>query len=93
MATNLYEGCLDKDSKQFRDKTVFGTPEYIAPEVILRAGYGWFRTLPSCLPTVISFTILYANSNCNAGDRLTDTTVLSPVISPKLRVARFTSSL
>lgn len=40
VTTNLYEDALDKDSKQFRDKQVFGTPEYIAPEVILRAGYG-----------------------------------------------------
>ena len=39
MTTNLYEDALDKD-KQFRDKQVFGTPEYIAPEVILRQGYG-----------------------------------------------------
>lgn len=40
VTTNLYEDALDKDCKQFRDKQVFGTPEYIAPEVILRSGYG-----------------------------------------------------
>ncbi|KAK2181191.1 hypothetical protein NP493_407g03038 [Ridgeia piscesae] len=40
LTTNMYEGAIDKDSKQFRDKQVFGTPEYIAPEVILRQGYG-----------------------------------------------------
>ncbi|KAL5969822.1 Microtubule-associated serine/threonine-protein kinase 3 [Taenia solium] len=42
MATNFYERSLDleKDCKMFRDKQVFGTPEYIAPEVILRQGYG-----------------------------------------------------
>ncbi|KAL8618608.1 hypothetical protein ACOMHN_015718 [Nucella lapillus] len=40
LTTNLYEETLDKDSKQFKDKQVFGTPQYIAPEVILRAGYG-----------------------------------------------------
>lgn len=48
VTTNLYEDALDKDSKQFRDKQVFGTPEYIAPEVILRQGYGMlalFQTL------------------------------------------------
>ena len=33
LATNLYEGYIDKDTKQFSDKQVFGTPEYIAPEV------------------------------------------------------------
>ncbi|KAL5289816.1 MAST4 family protein [Megaselia abdita] len=33
LATNLSEGL-------FSDKQVFGTPEYIAPEVILRQGYG-----------------------------------------------------
>ena len=40
VTTNMYEGSLDKDCKQFKDKQVFGTPEYIAPEVILRQGYG-----------------------------------------------------
>lgn len=40
LATNLYEGFVDKETKQFKDKQVFGTPEYIAPEVILRQGYG-----------------------------------------------------
>lgn len=40
LATNLYEGYMDTDSRKFSDKQVFGTPEYIAPEVILRQGYG-----------------------------------------------------
>ncbi|CAG0917622.1 unnamed protein product [Notodromas monacha] len=40
MATNLYEGYLDREARQFEDQQVFGTPEYIAPEVILRQGYG-----------------------------------------------------
>lgn len=40
MATNLYEGFIDRETRQFSDKQVFGTPEYIAPEVILRQGYG-----------------------------------------------------
>ncbi|XP_041358268.1 microtubule-associated serine/threonine-protein kinase 3-like isoform X2 [Gigantopelta aegis] len=40
LTTNLYEGAMDKKSKEFQDKHVFGTPEYIAPEVILRQGYG-----------------------------------------------------
>ena len=40
VTTNLYEGTLDKECKQFHDKQVFGTPEYIAPEVILRQEYG-----------------------------------------------------
>uniref|UniRef100_T1JBB4 Uncharacterized protein n=1 Tax=Strigamia maritima TaxID=126957 RepID=T1JBB4_STRMM len=40
LATNLYEGYVDRDTRQFTDKQVFGTPEYIAPEVILRQGYG-----------------------------------------------------
>lgn len=40
LATNLYEGSIDKDCQMFKDKQVFGTPEYIAPEVILRQGYG-----------------------------------------------------
>ncbi|XP_037940617.1 microtubule-associated serine/threonine-protein kinase 3 [Teleopsis dalmanni] len=40
LATNLYEGYIDSETKQFSDKQVYGTPEYIAPEVILRQGYG-----------------------------------------------------
>lgn len=36
VATNLYEVHVDRDTRQFSDKQVFGTPEYIAPEVILR---------------------------------------------------------
>ena len=43
VTTNLYEGSIDKDCKQFKDKQVFGTPEYISPEVILRQEYGWFN--------------------------------------------------
>ncbi|XP_078318625.1 microtubule-associated serine/threonine-protein kinase 3-like isoform X3 [Crassostrea virginica] len=40
LTTNLYEGSLEQDCKEFSDKQVIGTPEYIAPEVILRKGYG-----------------------------------------------------
>ncbi|KAF7234901.1 Microtubule-associated serine/threonine-protein kinase 3 [Varanus komodoensis] len=40
MATNLYEGHVEKDTREFLDKQVCGTPEYIAPEVILSQGYG-----------------------------------------------------
>ncbi|XP_055679138.1 microtubule-associated serine/threonine-protein kinase 3 isoform X2 [Lutzomyia longipalpis] len=40
LATNLYEGYIDTETRQFSDKQLFGTPEYIAPEVILRQGYG-----------------------------------------------------
>ncbi|XP_053153829.1 microtubule-associated serine/threonine-protein kinase 3 isoform X2 [Hemicordylus capensis] len=40
MTTNLYEGHIEKDTREFVDKQVCGTPEYIAPEVILMQGYG-----------------------------------------------------
>jgi microtubule-associated serine/threonine kinase len=40
LATNMYEIYLESETRQFSDKQVFGTPEYIAPEVILRQGYG-----------------------------------------------------
>lgn len=42
-ATLLCESCVNiSDTQQFTDKQLCGTPEYIAPEVILRQGYGMF---------------------------------------------------
>ncbi|XP_053208942.1 microtubule-associated serine/threonine-protein kinase 2-like [Panonychus citri] len=41
LATNICEEHLSKkDTKEFLDKQVCGTPEYIAPEVISHQGYG-----------------------------------------------------
>ena len=40
LATNLYKDYIYKVTRQFIDKQVFGTPENILPEVILRPGYG-----------------------------------------------------
>lgn len=58
VTTNMYEGAIDKDSKQFRDKQVFGTPEYIAPEVILRQGYGrWQHQFYLHEPSVQQFCV------------------------------------
>lgn len=39
LATSLSEGYYDRESHQFTDKQIFGTPEYLAPEVILKQGY------------------------------------------------------
>ncbi|KAJ6223989.1 hypothetical protein RDWZM_002534 [Blomia tropicalis] len=35
----ISNGYYDRESQQFTDKQVFGTPEYLAPEVILKQGY------------------------------------------------------
>ena len=40
LTTNFYEKLIDKETKTFIDKQICGTPTYIAPEVILRQGYG-----------------------------------------------------
>ncbi|UJR09396.1 hypothetical protein I4U23_013638 [Adineta vaga] len=40
LTTNFYEKLIDKETKAFDDKQICGTPSYIAPEVILRQGYG-----------------------------------------------------
>ena len=45
VTTNVYEKYLDQDYSLFCDKQVFGTPEYIAPEVILRQGYGKYMKI------------------------------------------------
>ena len=65
LTTNLYEGTIDKDCKQFKDKQVLGTPEYVAPEVILRNGYGEysvkvFRIIPEF--RIVMLTFLWKDS-------------------------------
>ena len=40
LTTSYYEKHIDKETKTFNDKQICGTPSYIAPEVILRQGYG-----------------------------------------------------
>lgn len=61
VATNLYEGYVDRETKQFTDKQVYGTPEYIAPEVILRQGYGKIYNLFYCLKIFFSYLIVINN--------------------------------
>jgi len=61
VTTTLYEGSIDKDCKQFKDKQVFGTPEYISPEVILRQEYGLEITFIYLL-TYFRQHIIYVNS-------------------------------
>ena len=64
-ATNLYEGYIDKETRQFSDTQVLGTPEYIA-EVILRQSYAvdWrsmgmilFEFLIGCVPVLGENTV------------------------------------
>jgi microtubule-associated serine/threonine kinase len=40
LTTTYYEKHADNDTNTFNDKQICGTPSYIAPEVILRQGYG-----------------------------------------------------
>jgi microtubule-associated serine/threonine kinase len=58
LATNLYEGFIDRETREFSDKQVFGTPEYIAPEVVLRQGYGNLLFLSLFFVTLASHFIL-----------------------------------
>lgn len=57
VTTNLYEGYLDRETRQFSDKQVTGTPEYIAPEVILR------YVLPWIIPTFHCATLTLITTN------------------------------
>ena len=45
LATNLYKDYIYKETRQFINKQVFGTPEYILPDVILRQGIILFEFL------------------------------------------------
>ncbi|CAJ0917496.1 unnamed protein product [Ranitomeya imitator] len=38
--TNIYKQLAEDISREFRDHEVYGTPHYMAPEVILKNGYG-----------------------------------------------------
>jgi len=38
--TNFYENNKSEKTDQFQDQQIFGTPQYIAPEVIMNTGYG-----------------------------------------------------
>ena len=40
LTASFYEKLIDIETKAFNDKQIYGTPSYIAPEVILRQGYG-----------------------------------------------------
>ena len=60
MATNLYEGCVGGRS-EFTDKQVFGTPAYIAPEVILRQGYGTCPSVQILLSAELKQTLIFKN--------------------------------
>lgn len=62
LATNLYEGFIDRETREFSDKQVFGTPEYIAPEVVLRQGYGNFQLMVNSLQISISTISLFVFS-------------------------------
>ncbi|XP_077148819.1 microtubule-associated serine/threonine-protein kinase 2-like [Ranitomeya variabilis] len=71
--TNTYKQSAENISREFRDHEVCGTPYYIAPEVILKEGYGrpvdWWsmgvilhKFLVGCVPFYgISQTEIYKN--------------------------------
>lgn len=81
VTNNLYEDALGKDSKQFRDKQVFGTPEYIAPEVILRQGYGkCFLFLSFLLNIEKSTCFFWAAANVNSPSLLVTVFFLTHII-------------
>lgn len=50
-------GAAGVTGSEFTDQQVFGTPAYIAPEVILRQGYG--KPVDWCAPPVIYSILFY----------------------------------
>ena len=84
MTTNFYEGDYLKDHycKEFNDKQICGTPQYLAPEVILRQSYGKTVDWWSMGIILYEFLTSFAPFNGNDPKDLFDNVINGEIIWP-----------
>ena len=86
LTTNFYEGSSDfmKDHycKEFDDKQIYGTPQYLAPEVILRQRYGKAVDWWSMGVILYEFLTSFAPFNGNTPDELFNSVLNDEIMWP-----------
>lgn len=85
LTTNFYEGNDMKDHycKEFNDKQICGTPQYLAPEVILRQSYGKTVDWWSMGIILYEFLTSFAPFNGNTPEDLFDNVINEEITWPE----------
>lgn len=85
LTTNFYEGNDMKDHycKEFNDKQICGTPQYLAPEVILRQSYGKTVDWWSMGIILYEFLTSFAPFNGNTPEDLFDNVINEDITWPE----------